>query len=109
MGGTALEDDNAPLLVPTNNVVANSDLNGSTISKDAVHCGNGNMYNGNATNITNNIYYGHCPDPTAHLPKQASSQPKDCFQRHCRYNQILLIAILCLQIILLFDSRREDA
>lgn len=91
---TASQDDNAPLLVPTNNVVADSDLNGSTISKDAVHYGNGDMHNGNVTNITFNISCGRCPDPTAHLPKQASSQPTNCFQRPCRYNRILLIAIL---------------
>jgi hypothetical protein len=97
MVGIASKDDNAHVLVCPTNTNSNCDLKGSTTNNDATHFGPGNQINGNVTNITNNnntIYQYQCPDPTAHLPKQAPSQPAGCSRRRCRRNEKLLIALL---------------
>ncbi|KAJ4090846.1 hypothetical protein NW761_007200 [Fusarium oxysporum] len=123
MVGMAPKDDNAHLSVSSTNIISNSDLKGATISNGAINSGPGNMYNGN---ITKYYYHVHqCPDPTAHLPKQASSQNANCSQRRCRYNRKLVKALLKhrlaplrrrkryarrrLRIILLFASRPKYA
>ncbi|TXB99362.1 hypothetical protein FocTR4_00012626 [Fusarium oxysporum f. sp. cubense] len=89
--GMAPKDDNAHLSVSSTNI-SNSDLKGATISNGAINSGPGDMYNGSIT-----IYHYHkhqCPDPAAHLPKQASSQNANCSQRRCRDNRKLVKALL---------------